>query len=61
MLFLRTSPKDFIYCIMVGKGGREESRQKGPLLAFGSFEEETFLVVPLANADSRPTSSTGPR
>lgn len=33
-------------------------RQKGSLLAFGSFEEETFLVVPLANASNRPTSST---
>lgn len=30
-------------------------RQKGPLLAFDSFEEETFLVVPLANASHQPT------
>lgn len=36
------------------KGGRREARQKGPFLALDSFEEETFLVVPLADASNLP-------
>lgn len=35
---------------MVGKQG---GGGIGPLLGFGSFEEETFLAVTLANASSR--------
>lgn len=37
---------------MVGKGVEGDSNI-GPLLAFGAFEEETFLVLPFANASSR--------
>lgn len=44
--------QDFIYCIMVGKRVKGETNI-GPLLAFGAFEEETFLVFsPLANAQA---------